>query len=199
MEVEVELLFENDYVMTFETQDILDFKVGNTIASDNTRPSWGIVGQYANLTLKDTNGLIDYLKTNRNIGFTCSFSLNRNSLGILFYMDKVSVDDEAHTVNISLVDGTERLRNIQKNKREFHLKAISTLLNDIIEYDIADEDFIDGYTLVSTFDMTNMFNGSLLYDFSSATNVYDALTEICQLTHTCMYIKSGKLEVVAYE
>jgi len=198
MEVEVQLEFENEDIKTFETKDILEYKVGNTIASDNTRPSWGIVGQYANLTLKDTNGLIDYLKTNRNIGFTCSFFLNSIYLGIIFYMDKVTVNDEAHTVSISLVDGTEKLRYIQKNKRAYVSTSLYGLLHNIIVYDIADQDFIDTIEYYGD-NLFNLFGTSITYDFSSATNVYDALTEICQLTHTCMYIKNGKLEVVAYE
>lgn len=198
MNVAVKLTFDNDYSIQFFTQDILEYKVGNTIATDNTTPNWGVIGQYANLTVKDRDNFIKYLKNNRNIGFSCDFYLNNNSLGIKFYMDNVSVNDEAHTVAISLVDGTSRLKNIPKNKRALLQKSLSALVSDTITYDINNNDFVSQINYADS-DTQYMFENSVAYDFSSATNVYDFLNDICQLTHTCMYIRDRKLEVVPYE
>lgn len=200
-----------DIEWEFSNNQIKSFKLSNTITSDNSKPNFGIIGQYGSISIKLYDEQLQQLYNYKNKGgfnnwlvsFRAPFLEYESNLWIINDINNNNVDK--NIIDITLKDWSELLKSIphnQKNKYDYlNIEDIIWQLDEEIYPFLGWSDFSSDLKLNGKEDcnLEDIYGNGSIYMYDNYTNVYDYINAICQAFHLSCYMLRNGLRFVAYE
>ncbi len=196
IKVEIEFTIDNQPLIKEYTSDsISELVAGNQISSDNSTPSFSVIGQYGNIKIQDKDRLIEKKYNEGLLENTALIKIYINdNLFRQYYGDNITYEAKDHKFNITFKEESYyKLKDIMIPKNFYQTNVSAwTLFYRLFNYSGLASYVIDSntYSRLNSIIIKNYYfeGGSLL----------ETLNKFCNLTMTCVVIKYNEMEVIDY-